>query len=150
MDLPADVAEQPLDRRVDVLVVGLEVVGPDRREPRLDLGQLGVAEQSRRRASRPAWSSVPCEVVGEQLVVVRARRNAHTSGASSAADASGPERHAPSSSGSAAGGGEPQRGAAASIRCVSAMSLTCTASWPIRSAAVNAVALRSMLSRSGS
>ena len=30
------------------------------------------------------------------------------------------------------------------------MSFTCTASWPIRSAAVNAVALRSIDSRSGS
>ena len=40
VDLPADVAEQALDRRVDVLVGGLEIVDRDPGEAPLDLGEL--------------------------------------------------------------------------------------------------------------
>ena len=51
-------------------------------------------------------------------------------------DTAGPEGHSV------------QPSSASSLRA-SVMSLIFTASWPMRSAAVNAVALRSMLSRSG-
>ena len=45
MDLAADVAEQPLDRGVHVLVGLVEVVDRDRGEPRLGVVELGVGEQ---------------------------------------------------------------------------------------------------------
>ena len=59
VDLPADVAEQALDRRVDVLVLGFEVGDGDRGEPLLDLGELGGRRAARPPASRAAWISVP-------------------------------------------------------------------------------------------
>ena len=154
VDLAPDRPEQPLDRRVDVLVLAEErgAFVRDRRQPRLDLGQLRVGEdagdvqtlrvQRRRRA-----------VVRQQLGVLGAQERVDLR-VERDAGACGPERHSagPSWSGLArdAGGSCRSRRCAASIRRESAMSLICTASCPIRSAAVNAVALRSMLSRSGS
>ena len=133
MDLAPDLAELALDRRVHVLVGGIDRV--DRRELLGHLGELRVVEDPGL-VQAAACSSVACRSYGSSSAS-SARRNAHTSGASPVADASGPERQIDHPS-------------CASIARASWMSLICTASWPIRSAAVKAVALRSMLSRSGS
>ena len=147
VDLAADVAEQPLDRRVHVLV------GRDRSSTSIaascsvDLGELGVVEDPGGvRAARRAAACPGCRTGAARR---RARAGTPTPRARAGADASDPERHGPSSSGSTSVRREPQLRCAASIRRASAMSLILTASWPMRSAAVNAVALRSMLSRSG-
>ena len=104
-------------------------------EPLGDVGELVVVEDAR--CVQPlSVQQRRLQVVRQQLGVVgleerpRLRRQL-------ARDAPGPQRHSdhPSS---------------ASRRRASVMSLILTASCPIRSAAVNAVALRSMLSRSGS
>ena len=66
VDLAADLAEQPLDRGVDVLV-GLDVAGRvlrDLREARLGLVELLVRQQAGR--------SEPPRVLGGRLAVVRA------------------------------------------------------------------------------
>ena len=150
VDLAADVAEQALDRRVDVLVGGLEIVDGDPGEAPLDLGELVGREQPGCLEPRGV-DQRSLQVVREQLVVGRAQELPHLRG-EGRPDAPGPEGHCPSSSGSSgAGGGESLSfRCVSSMRWVSVMSLICTASWPIRSPAVNAVALRSMLSRSGS
>ena len=75
------------------------------------------------------------QVVGKQLGVVRVQEVPDLGG-ELRIDPAGPQRHIV------------QPSSARSLRA-SVMSLIFTASWPIRSAAVNAVALRSMLSRSG-
>ncbi len=142
VDLPADRAEQPLDGGVHVLVlaeVGGALLG-DRREPRLDVGQLAVVEDADR-VQPLRMHGGRCAVVRQQLVVLGAEERVHV-GIERDAGAGGPERHAGTSS-----SGWPY---ASRNRRVSAMSFDCSASWPMRSAAVNAVALRSMLSRSGS
>ena len=59
VDLAADVAEQPLDRRVDVLVGLLEVVDRDRREPRLGVAQLRRRSAARPRAAAPRARACP-------------------------------------------------------------------------------------------
>ena len=91
VDLAADVAEQPLDRRVDVLV-GARVDLVDRARAALDLGELVVVEDPGRvqplaRAACVAWRSYGSSSASS------ARRNSHTSGASAVADAARPERH---------------------------------------------------------
>jgi hypothetical protein len=123
VDLPADLAEQALDRRVDVLVGLLEIVERDRRKPLFGVRELGVGEEARRvQPVRVEQRSL--EVVGQQLVVVRAQE-APDFGRERGPDAARPERHFPSSSGSA---GRLSRLCSISIRCVSAMSLVCTVS----------------------
>ena len=135
MDLPADRTEQPLDRAVDVLVGRLEVVRPDLGEPSLDLGQLRVVEEPG--GMQPACVEPRARtVVRKQLCILRLDVRPHL-GCELGIDARGPERHSD----------HPSR---SSRRRESVMSLSLSASWPIRSAAVNAVALRSMLNRSGS
>jgi hypothetical protein len=149
VDLAAYVAEQPLDRRVHVLVGGVEVFDGDRSEPFLDLGELAGREDAGR--CKPVdVDQGPLDVVGEKLVVLRTEELPDLGGEASPNPAR-PQCQEPSSSGSEGGGGgaSRRRRCVSSIRCVSAMSLTCTASWPIRSAAVKAVELRSMLRRSG-
>ena len=71
MDLPAERAEQPLDRTVDVLVARLEVVGADLGEPCLDLGQLRVVEEAG--GMQPA-----CVEPGALAVVAEAARRPPT------------------------------------------------------------------------
>ena len=134
MDLPAERAEQPLDRAMDVLVVRLEVVGADLREPCLHLGQLGVVEEAGG-MQPPCVEPGALAVVRKQLRVFRLDVRPDL-GRERRVDASRPERHSD----------HPSR---SSRRLESVMSLSLSASWPIRSDAVNAVALRSMLSRSG-
>ena len=133
MDLAADVAELALDRRVHVLVGGVDRV--DRGELLGHFGELGVVEDPRLvQAARVQQRRL--QVVGQQLRVVGAQEGPHLR-CEARRDASGPERQIDHPS-------------CASIARESWMSLICTASWPIRSAAVKAVALRSMLRRSGS
>ena len=61
MDLPADVAEQALDRAVDVLVLGLDpATCRDLTQPRLHLGELGVVEQA------AAWRRRACSALASQ------------------------------------------------------------------------------------
>ena len=133
MDLASDVAELALDRRMHVLVGGIDRV--DRRQLVGHLGELGIVEdpgfvQAARVQERRL------QVIGQQLGVVGAQESPHLR-CEARRDASGPERQIDHPS-------------CASIARESWMSLIWTASWPIRSAAVKAVALRSMLSRSGS
>ena len=108
-----------------------------------DERQLGVVEVAGGVQALGVEQRAP-HVVGQQLVVGGAQELPYLGRELRPTDPTRPERHSPASS---------ARGRCAwaeSIRRESAMSFTCTASWPIRSAAVNAVALRSMLSRSGS
>ena len=74
VDLPPDLAEQPLDRRVHVLVLVREhVVRPDPGQGLLGLGELLVGEQARPRAAASRVRSVPPRSRTEAArVVVRA------------------------------------------------------------------------------
>ena len=133
VDLAADVAQLPLDRRVHVLVGRVDPF--DRRQLLGRLGQLVVVEDARgMQALRVQQRAL--DVVGQELRVARVQEVPHLRRELSL-DPARPERQIdhPSS--------------ASSLRA-SVMSLIFTASWPMRSVAVNAVALRSMLSRSGS
>ena len=78
------------------------------------------------------------QVVGQQLGVVGVQERPRF-GRQLGADPAGPQARCQS-----------DHPSSASIRRASVMSLIFTASWPMRSVALNAVALRSMLSRSGS
>src|SRR5439155_22660213 len=72
VNLATDIAEQPLDRRVDVLVRFRDVVNGDQSEPFVHLIELFGREQS----SITEAFRVQCrrvEVVREQLRVVRAQ-----------------------------------------------------------------------------
>src|SRR6266508_150559 len=140
MDLPADLTELRLDERVDVLSGRIHCVEPP--EHLAHLGKLGLVEESRGVQTLRVQER-PLDVVGQELRVVGLQKLPYGR-RELAADASGPERHSPPSSASGV------CRCCSSIRRESAMSFTCTASCPIRSAAVNAVALRSMLRRSGS
>ena len=134
MDLAADLAELGLDVRVHVLRRRIDRVEP--RQRLAHLGELRVVEDPG--GVQPLGvQQRALDVVRQQLRVVGLQEVPHLR-RELRADASRPERHS---------GTCPCR---SSIARVSAMSFTCTASCPIRSAAVNAVALRSMLSRSGS
>ena len=132
VDLAADVAELPLDRRVHVLVGGIDLL--DHRELLGHLRELGVVEDACG-VQTLGVEQRALDVVREQLRVVRVQEVPDL-GRELRLDAAGPEGH------------RDQPSSASSLRA-SVMSLIFTASWPIRSAAVNAVALRSMLSRSG-
>ena len=134
VDLAAERAEQPLDCAVHVLVCRLEIVRADRREPLLDLGQLGLVEEpggvQPMRVQTCALEVVRQEVgVGRLQVLPDLRRERRL-------DATRPQRHSSTPSRS-------------SIRRASITSLIFTFSWPIRSEALNIVALRSIDSRSG-
>ena len=132
MDLAADVAELPLDRRMHVLVGGIDLV--DRRQLLGHLCELGVVENARR-VQPFGVQQRALEVEGQKLGVVRVQEVPHLR-RELRIDAAGPQGHIV------------QPSCSSSLRA-SVMSLIFTASWPIRSEAVNAVALRSMLSRSG-
>ena len=133
VDLAPDIAELALDRAVHVLVGRLDLL--DRRQLRGRVGELVVVEDAGRvQALRVQERRL--EVVREQLGVVGVQERPDR-GIELGPDASRPEGHS----------GRPSF---ASIARESAMSLICTASCPMRSRAVNAVALRSMLRRSGS
>src|SRR5205823_11690791 len=107
----------------------------DRLEPRADLRELVVVEDPRSvQPLRVQQGRI--EVVGQELRVVAAQERPNRR-VEPRADARRPESHS-------------DRPSFASIARESAMSLICTASWPMRSRAVNAVALRSMLRRAGS
>ena len=137
LDLPPDLAELRLDERVHVFGRGVDRV--ETAECLLYLRELAVVEDSRSMQAL-GMQERALHVVRQQLGVVGLQELPHL-GRELRAHPSRPERHAPSS------GTWPWR---SSIRRVSAMSLICTASCPIRSAAVKAVALRSMLKRSAS
>ena len=97
-----------------------------------------------------AAEKVVFAVVREELRVVRAQERPHLR-RERRADAAGPERHGPSSSGSGASCRDSRsRRCSSSMRRESAMSFSCICSCPIRSVAVKTVALRSIDSRSGS
>src|SRR6185437_3425327 len=134
MNLPTDLPELRLDEGVHVLGTGVDRVEPAERVA--NLGELGVIEDPRG-VQALGVDQRSLDVVRQKLGVVRLQELPHL-GRELRADPSRPERHS---------GTCPWR---SSIARVSAMSLICTASCPMRSAAVNAVALRSMLSRSES
>ena len=94
MDLPPDLAEQPLDRAVDVLVLGTRCgrAGGDLGEPRLGVGELGVVQQARG-VQPPRVHGRRLAVVRQELRVVGAEERAHGR-VERAADAPAPERHA--------------------------------------------------------
>ena len=135
VDLPAERPEQPLDRAVHVLVLRQEVVEADLCEPLLDLGQLGVVEEAGG-VQTVGVEPRALEVVRQQLGVRRLqvlpdlRRERGL-------DTARPQR---------AHSSTPSR---SSMRRASITSLIFTFSCPIRSAALNIVALRSIESRSG-
>ena len=133
VDLAADRSELPFDRGVHVLVGGIDVV--DRREAFGHLGQLVVVEDAR--SVKPLRvQQRRLQVVRQQLGVVGEQERPCLR-RELALDAAGPERHS-------------EYPSCASIRRASVMSLILTASCPMRSEAVNAVALRSIDRRSGS
>ena len=133
VELAPDLAELALDRAVDVLVALVDA--GDRIEPAQRLGELVVVEDPGR-VQPPRVEPRRLEVVRQELEVVAAQERPHR-GRELRLDPCGPERHHVHPS-------------VSSIRRESAMSFTCTASWPMRSVAVKAVALRSIESRSGS
>ena len=92
MDLPADVAEQTLDRRMDVLVLRLDPAARrDLDEARLGLGQLVVVEQPR--GVQAACVHGRClAVVRQQLGVVGAQERGHGR-VERTPDPARPERH---------------------------------------------------------
>ena len=95
MDLAADLAEQPLDRGVDVLV-GLEVrirLLGDVREAGLDLVELRVGEDLCRRESASMLRG-RLAVVGEKFGVVDAEKPPHV-GVEGTLDPPLPGRHMP-------------------------------------------------------
>ena len=94
VDLPADVAEQPLDRRMDVLVLVEDPgrVVRDGGEPLLDLVQL-VGREEPRAVEAPGVLCGRGAVVRQELRVVRAQELPH-GGVERPAHASRPERHA--------------------------------------------------------
>ena len=116
MDLAADLAELPLDRRVHVLVGGVDLF--DRRQPLGHLCELGVGEDAGGLEALRVQKR-PLEVVGEQLGVVR-MQEVPDLGAELRVDPAGPQRHIV------------QPSSARSLRA-SVMSLIFTASWPMRS-----------------
>ena len=132
MDLPAHLAEPPLDRRVGVLVGRVRRV--DRRETVHYLREF-VVRQETGRAKALGVDPRRLDVVRKELCVVRPQELPHLR-REAVGHAAVPESHS----------GQPS---AASIRRVSSMSFTCTESWPIRSPAVKAVSLRSIDNRSG-
>ena len=92
MDLPADVAEQPLDGGVDILVVRLDPTADgDLGEPRLRLRELLVVEQ--------AGSVQPPRVERRRLAVVRQQlgvvglQEGRDRGVERPRDAASPEAH---------------------------------------------------------
>ena len=93
MDLPADLAEQALDRGVDVLVLGLDpAAAGDLGEARLGVGELGVVENPRR--VQPAGVlRRRFAVVRQQLGVVGAEKRGHGR-VERSPDPAGPEAHA--------------------------------------------------------
>ena len=99
MDLAADVAEQALDRGVDVLVCVVDVVDGDRREAFLDFAEL-VGRQEARGLEPPCVDERALDVVGQQLVILRAQERPDL-GSEAGSDAARPERHGSSSSGAA-------------------------------------------------
>ena len=133
VDLPPDVTELALDRRVHVLVVLGDLL--DRGEPLGHVGELRVIEDPGRMEA-PRVQERRLQVVRKQLRVVCVQEVPHL-GRELGADAARPHRHSSHPSFS-------------SIARASATSFHLTFSCPIRSAAVNAVALRSIDSRSGS
>src|SRR5258706_6857625 len=117
-------------------------------ERRLHLGKLRVVEDPGTvQAVRVHERRL--DVVRQQLGVVRLEELPHLR-CELGAYAARPERHSPPLPSSSAGASRWRCRDCASIARESAMSLICTASWPMRSPAVKAVVLRSMLSRSGS
>ena len=137
VDLAPDLTELRLDERVHVLSGRID--GVEAAEHLAHFRQLVVVEQPG--GVEPLGvQQRSLHVVRQELGVLRPQELPHL-GRELRADPSRPERHALSS------GTCPCR---SSIWRVSAMSLICTASWPMRSAAVKAVALRSMLNRSES
>ena len=93
MDLSPYLAEQPLDRGVDVLVLALDpTAGRDLRQTGLGVGQLGVVEQAC--CVKPPRVDRRClAVVRQQLSVVGTKERAHRR-VERAADTPAPEGHA--------------------------------------------------------
>ncbi len=116
VDLPADVAEQALDRRVDVLVGRLELVDGDPGEALLDLGELAGREDARRLETR-CVDQRSLQVIREQLVVGSAQELPDLGGEGRSYPAGPKGHHCPSSSGSSGAGG----GESLSFRWVSSM-----------------------------
>ena len=77
MDLPADLAEQPFDRRMDVLVIGLDPTPrSDLRESTLRLRELGIVQDPGR--MQPARvDRRRLAVVRQQLCVVGTQERRH-------------------------------------------------------------------------
>ena len=92
MDLAADLAEQPFDRRMDVLVIGLDPTpGGDLRESTLRLRELGIVQDpGRMQPARVDRSRLA--VVRQQLRVVGAQKRRH-GGIELAPDPPGPQAH---------------------------------------------------------
>ena len=92
VDLPADLAEQALDRRVHVLVVGLDpAAGGDLGEPTLRFRELSVVEEAG--SVQPARvDRGRLAVVREQLRVVGAQERRHGR-IELAPDPPGPQAH---------------------------------------------------------
>ncbi len=95
VDLAADLAERPLERRMDVLVGSVvDALSGDPLECRLHLGELGVAQEPRLpEASRVRRGRLA--VIREQLSVFGAQEVPHLQ-RELRSDPSGPERHATS------------------------------------------------------
>ncbi len=109
MDLASDLAENALDGRVDVLVVGLEIAGHHRREGGGHLRELVVVEDAGG-VQALGMAAGGGEVVGEELGVVGFQKRPDL-GSQAIAHPARPERHA----------GE-WEGAAAVARCRAAVS----------------------------
>ena len=93
VDLPADLAEQALDRGVDVLVLRLDpAAGRNLGQPRLDLRELGVVEQPGP-VQPPRVHRRRLAVVREQLAVVGSQEG-RDGGIERAPDPAAPEAHA--------------------------------------------------------
>ncbi len=93
VNLPADVAEQPLDRGVDVLVVRLDpAAGRDLGEPRLGVGELAVVEDAGG-VEPPGVDGRRLAVVRQQLRVVGTEERGHGR-VERAPDPARPEAHA--------------------------------------------------------
>ena len=136
MDLAADGPEQALDRAVHVLVGRLEVGRLDLVEPLLGVGEL-VGREEARLVEPPRVQARALDVVREELVVLRLDERPHLGRELGLADAARPER------------AQIDHPSFSSIARASVMSLIFTCSCPIRSAAPNAVSLRSIDRRSG-
>ena len=137
MDCTPYFAELGLDEGVDVLRGRICFTQSAQAFPHL--GELGVVEDSGHMQPLDVEERPRTSATAAQLGVVGAKELPHRR-RKLIRDPPRPERPVHS-------GGTSSRSRSA---CVSAMSFACTASWPIRSRVVNVVALRSMLSRSGS